>query len=423
MFTPFRSTNFVAAGWLQNQVAHYTGGGATAVMGVNMVLVLLGLALAYGANRLTLRLVRTPVLRVMAAHRSAWGAALQSSRLLSYGAHLVSLIVLQLFFAALFPVGVAGHDLSRVILQLYLLVAITGVILAVLDLVDLVAEQAHWGSSFPVTGFTQALKLVTVLIALILAVAALLGKSPAYLLSGLGALTAILMLVFKDVILGFTAGIVLSANRMVSVGDWIEMPSMDADGAVIAVTLTTIKVRNWDQTVTSIPAYALVSQSFRNWQGMFAAGGRRIKRAISLDMQTIRFATAGQLEHWQKIALLRPYLESKLTDIEKANQLLAGDLTVLANGRRLTNIGTFRAYCQAYLRKHPGIHQGLTLMVRQLAPTETGVPIELYAFTSDTAWVAYEGIQADIFDHLFAVLPEFGLAVYQRESDAASRRR
>ena len=378
-------------------------------------------AVAYAAHKLASQFASRVSSRILAKRIPHWQVPLEHSRLLARLTHLIPLVILNAVLEAFFDAGSLGRDLGRATAHLYLLAIVAGTVISLADLASDIAGKSRWAKSFPITGFAQALKLITVLLAAISALATLLGKSPAYLLSGLGALTAILMLVFKDTILGFTAGIVLSTNRMVSIGDWIEMPSMDADGDVIEVSLTTVKVRNWDKTITSIPAYALVSQSFRNWQGMFETGGRRIKRSIILDMQNFRFATAAQIERWRKIALLKSYLHSKLTEIERANHQLEGDLSVLANGRRLTNIGTFRAYCQAYLRTHPGVHKGLITMVRQLAPTETGLPLEIYAFASDTAWAAYEGIQADIFDHLLAILPEFGLEVYQRESDAASR--
>ena len=206
---------------------------------------------------------------------------------------------------------------------------------------------------------------------------------------------------------------------MIMVGDWIEMPGRGADGDVIDVSLTTVKVQNWDKTITTIPTYALISDSFKNWRGMSESGGRRIKRSLNIDMRTIQFADEQLLERFKRIRLLRPYLEQKLEDIQKHNTEVENDLAELINGRRLTNIGTFRAYCVAYLRNHPKIHQsGMTLLVRQLAPTEKGIPIEIYCFTNDTAWVNFEDIQGDLFDHLLSILPEFGLSTYQSPSGA-----
>jgi miniconductance mechanosensitive channel len=246
--------------------------------------------------------------------------------------------------------------------------------------------------------------------------ATVLDKSPVYLLSGVGALTAVLLLVFKDAILGFVAGIMISVNEMVRIGDWIEVPKAGADGDVIDVSLTTVKVQNWDKTITTIPTYDLISGSFKNWRGMSDSGGRRIKRAIQIDMRSVRFADEALMAHWQKIDLLRTYLAEKQREIDMDNGRRGTDLAILGNGRRITNLGTFRAYCIAYLKAHPKIHQDMTFLVRQLAPTEHGLPLEIYVFTNDIRWPAYESIQADIFDHLLAVIGEFQLGVFQQPS-------
>lgn len=267
----------------------------------------------------------------------------------------------------------------------------------------------------PIRGLVQAVKLIIFLLCFILILAQLANRSPFFFISGLGAVTAILLLIFKDSILGLVAGVQITTMDLVRQGDWIEMPKHGADGDVIDVSLTTVRVQNWDKTIATIPAYELVSSSFRNWRGMSESGGRRIKRAIPIDVNTIRFIDEPLLEQLKSIRLLRPYLEEKVREIEEHNRqhISAEELKVLANGRRLTNIGTFRAYCVAYLRSHPGIHQEMTFLVRQLAPTPEGLPLEIYVFSNDTAWGAYEAIQADIFDHLFAVLPEFGLRPFQ----------
>jgi miniconductance mechanosensitive channel len=247
----------------------------------------------------------------------------------------------------------------------------------------------------------------------LLIVSTLIGKSPVILLSGLGAMTAVLMLVFKDPILGLVAGIQLSANNMLAVGDWLEMGRYGADGEVIDIGLTTVKVKNWDHTITTIPTYALISDSFKNWRGMSESGGRRIKRSLRLDAASVRFLNEADIHRLQKARLLDGYLNDKVQEISRYNSEQAADMTSLVNGRRLTNLGTFRAYLAAMLRQHPHIHQQMTLMVRQLESGSEGIPIEIYAFTSTTSWVEYEGIQADIFDHIFAVLPEFDLRVHQ----------
>jgi miniconductance mechanosensitive channel len=245
-----------------------------------------------------------------------------------------------------------------------------------------------------------------------------LDKSPWVFLSGLGAMTAVVLLIFKDAILGLVAGIQLSANDMVRPGDWIEMSKYGADGDVMEVTLTTVKVRNWDKTITTIPTYALISDSFRNWRGMTMSGGRRIKRSVWIDVNSIRFCSPEMIEKFERIALLKEYVRSKREELEKYNREQGVDDASPVNGRRMTNVGTFRAYLVQYLRHHPQVHQQLTLLVRQLQPTEKGLPIEVYVFSSDQRWVEYEAIQADIFDHILAVLPEFGLRPFQSPSGA-----
>lgn len=267
--------------------------------------------------------------------------------------------------------------------------------------------------NFPLRGIFQSLKLVASIFISLLIISTLIGKSPLILLSGLGAMTAVLMLVFKDPILGLVAGIQLSANNMLTVGDWLEMPKYGADGAVIDIGLTTVKVRNWDNTITTIPTYALISDSFKNWRGMSESGGRRVKRSLLIDSSSVHFLHETDLDRLRRGQLLAPYLDEKVKEVTEHNQAQQLDLSSLVNGRRLTNIGTFRAYLTTLLKQHPFIHQGMTIMVRQLEQTPNGIPMEIYAFTNITSWVDYEAIQGDIFDHIFAVLPEFGLRAHQ----------
>lgn len=270
----------------------------------------------------------------------------------------------------------------------------------------------------PVRGLVQVIKLITLLAVLVIMVALFLDKSPALLFSGMGAMTAVLLLVFREPILGFVAGIQLSANRMLALGDWLEMPKYQADGDVVEITLTTVKVRNWDRTITTIPTYALITDSFRNWRGMLEAGGRRIKRSISIDFTSIHFLDESEIERLQQLQLITDYIKEKVTEIEQHNRDYDIDPTSLANGRHLTNIGTFRAYLINYLRNHSSIRSDMMIMVRQLQPTEQGLPMEVYVFTNDTRWTAYEAIQADIFDHICAVIPEFGLRIFQAPSSS-----
>ncbi|BEM31641.1 mechanosensitive ion channel family protein [Serratia marcescens] len=284
---------------------------------------------------------------------------------------------------------------------------------SLLDTLLALLRQSPIANQLPLRGIFQGLKLVAAILIGIMIVSLLMGKSPLLLLSGLGAMTAVLMLVFKDPILGLVAGIQLSANDMLKIGDWLEMPKYGADGAVTDIGLTTVKVRNWDNTVTTIPTYALISDSFKNWRSMSESGGRRIKRSLNIDTGSVHFLSEEEQRSLQRNPLLHSYLNVKTQELSQHNQEIAVDLASPLNGRRLTNLGTLRAYLEAYLRAHPRIHQNMTLMVRQLAPTPEGLPLEIYAFTNTTVWAEYESIQADIFDHILAVIDEFGLRVHQ----------
>jgi miniconductance mechanosensitive channel len=274
----------------------------------------------------------------------------------------------------------------------------------------------------PIKGYIQIVKIIVYFIGLIVIISIIAKESPKTLLAGLGAMAAVLMLVFKDTILGFVASIQLSANKMVKPGDWIEMPSHNADGDVLDITLNTVKVRNWDKTITTVPTYALVSESFKNWKGMEESGGRRIKRSIRIDMNTVRFLDREMAEKLKKIHLLKEYIETRQEEIRKYNEENKIDGSVLVNGRRMTNLGTFRVYIEQYLKNHPKVHQGLTMLVRHLQPAETGLPIEIYVFSKEQAWADYEKIQADIFDHILAVVPEFGLRVFQNPTGGDFRK-
>ena len=271
-----------------------------------------------------------------------------------------------------------------------------------------------------IKSYVQLAKLVLLLGGTVVTVASLMDKSPLIVLSGLGAMSAVLMLVFKDTILSFTAGVLLTSNDMLRLGDWIEMPQVGADGDVIDMALHTVKVQNWDKTITTIPTWRLMSESYKNWRGMSESGGRRIKRTLRLDASSIRFLDAQEMAHFSRFKLLQDYMGAKSSEVDASNaqarQQLGDKAELVANQRHLTNIGTFRAYVQAYLQAHPSIHKGMTLMVRTMEPTAEGVPLELYCFTNTTAWVVYEGVQGDIFDHLLSILPEFGLRPYQSPS-------
>ncbi len=300
---------------------------------------------------------------------------------------------------------------------IYVLISAVMALSALLNTVEDTYNASNLAKKAPITGFIQVAKLFVVIIAGLLIISNLIDKSPLLLLSGLGAVTAILLLLFRDTILGFVAGIQIAANRMVNTGDWIEMPKYDADGDVLQVGLTTVKVQNWDKTISTIPTYALISEPVKNWRGMTESGGRRIKRSLNIDIQSICFCDQEMLDEFTKIRYIKRHIQIKLEKLQRFHSEQQIDTTDLVNSRRLTNIGTLRAYVRAYLENHPDINQDMTLMVRQRPPTEHGLPLEIYCFCADKDWVNFEGVQSDIFDHLLAILPAFKLRAYQRVSD------
>ncbi len=318
------------------------------------------------------------------------------------------------------------HNVTTALMILSVVMTATGA----LRVLDAVYQRRPDARARPIKGYVQLVSMLLYAAGLILVIAALTDRSPLLLLSGLGAMAAVLLLVFKDTLLSLVAAVQIRSADLVRLGDWIEMPQLNANGDVIDIALHTVKVQNWDKTITTIPAYRLISESFKNWRGMHQSGGRRIKRSLLIDQGSARFLTPEEVRGLHRFALLRDYLRSKEQEIaewnaeqqrrlaERAEQDGPADpaLPAAVNQRRLTNLGTFRAYVRAYVAAHPGIHPQMTQMVRQLEPTPQGLPLEIYCFTAGTAWVNYEGIQADLFDHLLAILPEFGLRLFQQPS-------
>ena len=309
-------------------------------------------------------------------------------------------------------------ELIRNIAIGYMVLMLTMALTAMLSAANSIYSGMPIARTRPLKGFVQLLQIVVWIVGAVLIIAALLDRSPLLLLSGFGAMTAILLLVFKDTILSLVASVQLTAQDMVRVGDWVEMPQFGADGDVVDVQLHTVKVQNWDKTITTIPTHRLISDSFKNWRGMSETGARRIKRAIDLDVSSIRFQRADEIEKFKRFVLLKDYIAEKERELKDYNASLGPEFDESVNQRRLTNVGTFRAYAFNYLKNHPRIHKDMTLMVRQLAPGPEGLPLEIYCFTNTTVWAEYEDIQADIFDHLLAVVSEFGLRLYQKPAGA-----
>lgn len=303
--------------------------------------------------------------------------------------------------------------INRLVLVLIAIVIVAS-INSLLNVISDIYNKSKYSSAINIKSYFQILRLLINLFSLIIIISILTGQSPFYLLSGIGALTAVLMLVFKDTILSFVSSIQINSNNLFKVGDWIEAPHFGADGDVVDIALHTIKIQNWDKTISIIPTHKLVDSSFKNWRGMSESGGRRIKRSLSIDMNSIKFCDQELIEKFKKINLISDYIDNKLSVIDKHNTDV--DMKSLINGRSLTNVGTYRAYIKAYLKNNKYIHDDMTFLVRQLSPTEKGLPIEIYVFSNNINWVEYEEIQSDIFDHLLSVLNEFELKVYQYPS-------
>lgn len=376
------------------------------------VILVIILAIAFLGDAVCRHIILTVVARLVKKTKATWDDIVFDRKVLIHISHLVAPILLYI----LLPLAISNADLLSFvqrICMIYIIAVFLRFISSLLAALYHVYSEREQFRDRPLKGLLQTVQVILFFVGGIIIVSILIDKSPMVLLTGLGASAAVLMLVFKDSIMGFVSGIQLSANNMLRVGDWIEMPKYGADGTVIEVTLNTVKVRNWDNTITTIPPYALVSDSFQNWRGMQESGGRRIKRSIRIDMNSVKFCTPEMLAKYKKIQLLKDYIEETEKVVEQYNEEHGIDNSVLVNGRRQTNLGVFRAYLTNYLKNLPTVNQELTCMVRQLQPTEQGIPLELYFFSAIKAWIPYEGVQADVFDHVLAIIPEFDLHVFQ----------
>jgi len=411
---------------IQQWVSLHGGSDLLAGIAARSTVILLTVVLSLLANFVAKRLIVGGLRRLAAKTKSKWDDLLLRRKVFTKLSHLVPGLVIFLLAADV----LAGHPqwIATVMTatQIYMVLVGFAVGNALLSAVVDIYRTLDISRIYPIKGFVQVVKILIFVLTAIFVLSIVLKKSPAVLVGGLGALTAIAMLVFKDSILGLVAGVHLSANRMLARGDWVELPAYNADGEVLDVSLASVQIQNWDKTITTIPTYALISESFKNWRGMAESGGRRIKRAIHLDINTITFCNQEMLDRFAKIAHISEYLQKKREELRTFNAEHGLDQSTLANGRHLTNVGTFRAYVKAYLEDHPMVNQQMTLLVRQMQPTERGLPIEIYAFCKDKRWANYEAVMADIFDHIFAVVREFDLRVFQapggRDFEAALRK-
>ena len=404
--------------WIETWLENHIPGGATSALLAKIILAAAVLLVSLIAFYIARRLVRMLVHRLFDRTRVTWDDRLQENRFFMRATLFIPALIIHLFL----PAVLGGYERAIAVatgaLNIYFILVGVLVLDALINWLHDVYRTLRVARDIPLRAFIQVLKILLFGAGLIMTVSVVLNRSPVFLLSGLGAMTAVLMLVFKDPILGFAAGVQLISNRMLKNGDWISMPKYGADGAVQDIALTTVKVQNWDNTITTIPTYALINDAFKNWRGMEESQGRRIKRALYIDMNSICFCTPEMLAQFAGIGCLAGYLQQKEQEIAQHNTDLGDQAKHAVNTRRLTNIGTFRAYANAYLRSHPMINTAMTLMVRQLAPGPYGLPLEVYAFCRDKAWVSYESVQADIFDHLLATAGEFRLKVYQNPTGA-----
>ena len=373
------------------------------------VIVLLVCAAAnYIAKRFVLRLAEKRV----KGNKITWDDVLVESGVLRRLSHIVPAAIIRMFSGYFGPYTGFVQKAAGIYLTLVLLF----VIVALLDAADRIYRRYEISKTRPIKGLLQIVKIASFIIGGIVIIADLMGQDPVVMLGGIGALTAVFSLVFKDSLLGFVAGIQLSANDMVRIGDWIEMPKYNANGDVIEISLNTVKVQNFDKTITTIPAYALISDSFKNWRGMRNTGARRIMRSVYIDVHSISFCTPEMLDRLKASGLLREYIETRQAEIDEYNKSSGLDPVKTVNARRLTNIGVFRVYIQNYLNNHPDIRQDLPRMVRQLPQDANGLPLQVYAFANTTEWAVYENIQSDIFDHILSVADYFRLRIFQNPS-------
>lgn len=390
----------------------------------NIIILLIIIALAFMADFICRKIFLEAFRRLARKTKNEWDDLIVDRKIINKLMNIIPAILIYALLPLAFPQYEYAEllDLLLRLCTIYIITVSLRFMNASLNIIHDIYSLKDKKKNKSLKGFVQIIQVAIIFVGIIIIIGVLINKSPATLFAGLGASAAILMLVFKDTILGFVAGIQLSANDMLRPGDWITMEKYGADGTVMDVTLHAVKIRNFDRTITTIPPYALVTDSFQNWRGMFDSGGRRVKRSIYIDMNSVRFCTPEMLDKFRKISLLTDYIEEKEKELQEYNETHHIDASVLVNGRRQTNLGIFRAYLQRYLQQSPLVHhEGFFCMVCHLQPTEKGLPVELYFFINRTEWTVYESIQADVFDHILAIIPEFDLRVFQNISGSDLR--
>ncbi len=384
---------------------------------LRLFILLIALILVAGILFLfTKHIVIHSLYRLFKRTETTWDDGLADLKVFDNLAHILPAIVVEVFATTIFLDFDEFLPLVIKLTDAYIIIVGLLIVLSFLRFAEHRVSLSPLFSDKPLASYFQLFRIILYIATGILVLSALLGRSPIYFLSAFGAMTAIILLIFKDTILGFVASVQMSANDIVRVGDWVEMPKFNADGDVIAINLNTVKVKNWDKTVTTIPTYYFITDSFKNWRGMHESGGRRIMRSLFINVQTIKFVNPEDRERYKKYYLLTDFIIKRQQEIEHFNTEHNFDTSELINGRRMTNIGVYRHYILSYLKNHKQIRQDMTLLVRQLPIHDRGIPIEIYCFTKTTAWIEYEGIQADIFDHLVAAASFFDLEIFQQPS-------
>ena len=413
----------IIKGWMESLLDLLGVSSGTHTWMDNLIIIVIIIAISFLTDFICRKIILRIFKKMSERTKNTWDDMIINRKIIHKAVNFVPAILIYLLIPLAFHDNnnAETFDFIRRICQIYILAVVLRFINASLNLVNDFSAQKEGLRDKPIKGFVQILQVIVIVIGVICIIAILIKQSPVRLLAGLGASAAILTLVFKDTILGFVSGIQLSTNNMLRPGDWVTVPKYGADGTVLEVTLYAVRIQNWDNTVTTVPPSALIGDSFQNWTPMFESGGRRIKRSIHIDMNSVRFCTPEMLEKFRKISCLSEYINLKEKELNVYNQEHPVDTTISVNGRRQTNLGVFRAYLASYLKKHPMINQELTCMVRHLQPTDKGIPVEIYCFSTDRSWVNYESIQADIFDHILAVVPEFDLRVFQDISGADIR--
>ncbi len=387
-----------------------------AILTKNTIVLVAVIGLSFLAYFITKKILINILRGFVKRSKVEWDDILLNQKILKRFSHLVPAIIIYFFSKN----GLLEYPKISTFIQdgsyIYIVFIVMFILDAFLSALHDIYQTFPSSKERPIKGYIQGIKIIIYFIGVIIVISVLIGQSPMKLLAGLGAVAAILILVFKDTILGLVSGIQLTANQMVKIGDWITMPSKNADGTVMEITLNTVKVQNFDKTIVTIPTYALISESFQNWKGMEESEGRRIARSLYIDLKSVKFCDHDMLERFKKIKLIQDYVTAKQHEIDEHNKKLEIDDNDRVSRRNLTNVGVFRRYIEIYLEKHPKIHNadsGYTLLIRHLQPTEKGLPIQIYCFSKDQDWVKFEQVQADIFDHILAVVPEFELNVFQ----------